>query len=185
MKYYTMKVAGLERQLPICPVNDSMSIGAFVILGDQELTVAAARELLKLAPEYDYLLTAEAKGIPLIHEMARQHGDKKYMLARKSVKLYMTGIFKVEVRSITTDRKQELFLDKADADMMRGKRILIVDDVISTGASLSAMEALVNETGGIIVGKMAIIKEGDAINRDDIICLESLPLFNPDGSIMN
>ena len=107
------------------------------------------------------------------------------MLARKSVKLYMTGIFKVEVRSITTDRKQELFLDKADADMMRGKRILIVDDVISTGASLSAMEALVNETGGIIVGKMAIIKEGDAINRDDIICLESLPLFNPDGSIMN
>lgn len=185
MKYYTMKVAGLERQLPICPVNDSMSIGAFVILGDQELTVAAARELLKLAPEYDYLLTAEAKGIPLIHEMARQHGDKKYMLARKSVKLYMTGIFKVEVRSITTDRKQELFLDKADADIMRGKRILIVDDVISTGASLSAMEALVNETGGIIVGKMAIIKEGDAINRDDIICLESLPLFNPDGSIMN
>ena len=180
-----MKVAGLERQLPICPVNDSMSIGAFVILGDQELTVAAARELLKLAPEYDYLLTAEAKGIPLIHEMARQHGDKKYMLARKSVKLYMTGIFKVGVRSITTDRKQELFLDKADADMMRGKRILIVDDVISTGASLSAMEALVNETGGIIVGKMAIIKEGDAINRDDIICLESLPLFNPDGSIMN
>lgn len=185
MKYYTMKVAGLERQLPICPVNDSMSIGAFVILGDQELTVAAARELLKLAPEYDYLLTAEAKGIPLIHEMARQHGDKKYMLARKSVKLYMTGIFKVEVRSITTDRKQELFLDKADADMMRGKRILIVDDVISTGASLSAMEALVNETGGNIVGKMAIIKEGDAINRDDIICLESLPLFNPDGSIMS
>ncbi len=184
MKYYSIKVAGLERQLPICPVSESLSIGAFVILGDQELTVAAAGELLKRAPEYDYLLTAEAKGIPLIHEMARQHGDKKYMLARKSTKLYMTGIFRVEVNSITTDRKQELFLDKADAELMRGKRILIVDDVISTGASLRALETLSGAAGGITAGKMAILAEGEAAGRSDIIYLERLPLFNPDGSVI-
>lgn len=185
MKYYDIKVAGLERKLPICPISDSLSIGAFVILGDQELSEASARELLKRAPEYDYLITAEAKGIPLIHEMARQHGDKKYMLARKGTKLYMTGIFKVEVNSITTDRKQELFLDKADAELMRGKRILIVDDVISTGASLCALETLVKEAGGNIVGRMAILAEGSAASREDIIYLEKLPLFNPDGSILN
>lgn len=185
MKYYDIKVAGLERKLPICPLNDSLCIGAFVILGDQELSEASARELLKLAPDYDYLITAEAKGIPLIHEMARQHGDKKYMLARKGTKLYMTGIFRVEVNSITTDRKQELFLDRTDAELMRGKRILIVDDVISTGASLSALETLVAEAGGNIVGKIAILAEGDAASRKDIIYLEKLPLFNPDGSVLN
>ena len=181
---YHMTIAGLERDLPVCKVSDSLYIGAFVIFGDQELTVAAARELLKKAPPYDYLITAEAKGIPLVHEMARQNGDKKYMLARKWPKLYMTGVFDVAVHSITTAKEQHLYLDTADAALMAGKRILIVDDVISTGESLSALEALVEKAGGNIVGRMAILAEGDAQNREDILYLEKLPLFHPDGTVM-
>ncbi len=181
---YRMKVAGLERDLPICPVNEKLYIAGFVIFGDQELTVACARDLLAKAPEYDYILTAEAKGIPLGHEMARQAGDKKYFLARKAPKLYMTGVFESSVRSITTAGEQKLYLDVADAELMKGKRILIVDDVISTGESLIALEKLVEKAGGIIAGKVAILAEGDAQNREDIIYLEKLPLFNPDGSIM-
>ena len=149
---YHMTIAGLERDLPVCKVSDSLFIGAFVIFGDQELTVAAAGELLKKAPAYDYLITAEAKGIPLVHEMARQNGDKKYMLARKGPKLYMTGVFDVAVHSITTAKEQHLYLDTADAALMAGKRILIVDDVISTGESLAALEALVKKAGGNISG---------------------------------
>ena len=182
--FYRMKVAGLERDLPICPVNDKLYIAGFVIFGDQELTVACAAELLKKAPEYDYIITAEAKGIPLAHEMARQAGDAKYILARKGPKLYMRDIFSVSVNSITTAKEQKLYLDGADAALMAGKRILIVDDVISTGESLKAMEALVEKAGGIIAGKMAILAEGDAIDRPDLIYLEELPLFNPDGTVM-
>ena len=180
--YYTMNVAGLQRQLPICPVNDTLSIAGFVIFGDQELTVACARELLKKAPEYDYIITAEAKGIPLAHEMARQHGDAKYILARKGPKLYMRDIFSVSVQSITTAKEQKLYLDGADAALMQGKRILVVDDVISTGESLKALEALVEKAGGQICGRMAILAEGDAQERPDLIYLEKLPLFHPDGT---
>ena len=179
--FYRMKVAGLERDLPICPVNDKLYIAGFVIFGDQELTVACAAELLKKAPEYDYIITAEAKGIPLAHEMARQAGDAKYILARKGPKLYMRDIFSVSVNSITTAKEQKLYLDGADAALMAGKRILIVDDVISTGESLKALEALVEKAGGIIAGKMAILAEGEAADRDDILYLEKLPLFTPDG----
>ena len=179
--YYNLKVAGLERQLPLCPISDELMIGAFVIFGDPELTCAAAKELNAVAPEHDVLITAESKGIPLIHEMARQAGEPRYVLARKSEKLYMRNSYSVEVRSITTDRKQVLYLDGADAEYMRGKRVLIVDDVISTGESLRALEALVTRTGGTIVGRMAILAEGDATERKDIIYLEKLPLFNKDG----
>ena len=182
--YYTMNVAGLERQLPICPVNDTLSIAGFVIFGDQELTVACARELLKKAPEYDYIITAEAKGIPLAHEMARQHGDAKYILARKGPKLYMRDIFSVSVQSITTAKEQKLYLDGADAALMQGKRILVVDDVISTGESLKALEALVEKAGGQICGRMAILAEGDVQERPDLVYLEKLPLFHPDGTVM-
>ena len=181
--FYRMKVAGLERDLPICPVNESLYIAGFVIFGDQELTVACARELLKKAPAYDYIITAEAKGIPLAHEMARQAGDKKYILARKGPKLYMRDIFSVTVNSITTAKEQKLYLDGADAALMAGKRILIVDDVISTGESLKALEALVEKAGGTICGRMAILAEGDAINREDLVYLEELPLFNADGTV--
>ena len=182
--YYRMNVAGLERDLPICPVNDKLYIAGFVIFGDQELTVACAKELLARAPEYDYIITAEAKGIPLAHEMARQSGAQKYFLARKGPKLYMTGVFEASVKSITTAKEQKLFLDTADAELMKGKRILIVDDVISTGESLKALEALVEKAGGEICGRMAILAEGDAIDREDLIYLEPLPLFNPDGTVM-
>lgn len=181
--YYHMHIAGLERDLPICPVNENLSIAGFVIFGDQELTVACARELLAKAPAYDYLITAEAKGIPLAHEMARQAGDAKYFVARKGAKLYMRDLFGVSVRSITTDAEQHLYLDGADAALMKGKRILVLDDVISTGESLKALEALVEKAGGEICGRMAILAEGDAQERPDIIYLEKLPLFNPDGSI--
>ncbi len=183
--FHRMTVAGLERDLPICRVTDTLYIAGFVIFGDQELTVACARELLKRAPQYDYIITAEAKGIPLAHEMARQTGAAKYFLARKGPKLYMTGVFESAVKSITTAREQKLYLDTADAELMKGKRILIVDDVISTGESLTALEALVEKAGGIIAGRMAVLAEGDAQDREDIIYLEKLPLFHPDGTIMD
>ena len=182
--YHHMRIAGLERDLPICSVSDTLSIAGFVIFGDPELTVACAKELLAKAPEYDYLITAEAKGIPLAHEMARQNGDKKYFLARKGPKLYMRNILSVAVKSITTAKEQHLYLDGADAELMKGKRILLVDDVISTGESLSALEALVEKAGGIICGRMAILAEGDAQERDDLVYLEKLPLFHPDGTLM-
>ena len=181
---YPMTVAGLRRELPICKVNDNLYIAGFVIFGDQELTVACARELLAKAPAYDYIITAEAKGIPLAHEMARQSGAAKYFLARKAPKLYMTGVFESSVKSITTAKEQTLYLDTADAALMKGKRILIVDDVISTGESLLALEKLVEKAGGIIAGRMAVLAEGDAQDREDLIYLEKLPLFHPDGTIM-
>jgi len=181
-KSYKMKIAGLDRSLPLCPLNDSLQIGAFVIFGDPELTTACAKELLAKAPEYDYAITAESKGIPIVHEMSRLDGNRKYFLARKKPKLYMNGVFEVTVRSITTEGEQKLYLDGADAEMMKGKRILLVDDVISTGESLAALEQLVNAAGGIICGKMAILAEGDAAHRDDIIYLEPLPLFDKEGN---
>ena len=180
-EFYRIKVAGLERDLPLCPLNDKLMIAGFVIFGDPELTCATARELLAKAPEYDVLITAESKGIPLAHEMARQAGDSRYILARKSVKLYMKNVLKVEVQSITTSKLQTLYIDGSDAEFMKGKRILIVDDVISTGESLRAIEHLVEAAGGNIVGRMAILAEGDAIDREDIQYLAPLPLFNAEG----
>ncbi len=181
--YYRMNVAGLDRDLPVCPVTDDLYIAGFVIFGDPELTVACARELLARAPEYDYIITAEAKGIPLAHEMARQAGNPKYILARKAPKLYMKDVFSSTVKSITTAKEQTLYLDGADAELMKGKKILLVDDVISTGESLKALEVLVEKAGGIICGRMAILAEGDAQNRADLIYLEKLPLLNPDGTV--
>lgn len=180
---YEMDIAGLKRELPLCKVSDDLYIGAFVMFGDVELTVHCATELLKRAPEYDYLIAPEAKAIPLLYEMARQSGAEKYFLARKGAKAYMTGVFEVEVRSITTMHIQKLVIDKADAELMRGKRILIIDDVISTGESLHAMEELVTRAGGIIAGKMAVLAEGGAAERHDIITLAPLPLFNADGTL--
>ena len=185
MKAYRMTIAGLERDLPLCPLNDELSIGAFVMFGDPELTTACADALLKVAPDYDYLITAEAKGIPLVHEMARLAGNQRYFLARKNPKLYMTGVMEVTVTSITTAKEQKLYIDTADAEIIKGKRILVVDDVISTGASLAAVEQLVTEAGGIICGRMAVLAEGDAADRKDIIYLEKLPLFTADGKALD
>ena len=179
---YEIDIAGLKRELPLCKVTDDLYIGAFIMFGDVELTVHCAAELLKRAPEYDYLLAPEAKSIPLLYEMARQSGAEKYFLARKGPKAYMSGVFEVNVKSITTMTMQKLVLDVKDAEKLRGKRVLILDDVISTGESLRATEELVHQAGGIIAGKMAVLAEGDAFDRDDIIVLAKLPLFNPDGT---
>jgi adenine phosphoribosyltransferase len=181
--YYEIDIAGLKRQLPLCRVSDDLYIGAFVMFGDVEITVHAATELLKRAPEYDYIIAPEAKSIPLLYEMARQSGAERYFLARKGPKAYMSGVFEVNVKSITTMAVQKLVIDKADAEFIKGKRMLILDDVISTGESLHATEELVRQAGGIVAGKMAVLAEGDAADRDDIIELQKLPLFNADGSI--
>lgn len=179
---YKMTIAGLERSLPLCRVSDDLYIGAFVIFGDPELTTACAEELLKRAPEYDYMLTAEAKGIPLIHEMARLAGNQKYFLARKKSKLYMRDVFEVSVDSITTEGSQKLYLDGNDAKLMKGRKILLVDDVISTGESMEALEKLVEAAGGTVCGRMTILAEGEAQKRKDIIYLEPLPVFHSDGT---
>ena len=185
MHTYPMTVAGLKRELPICKVTDDLYIGAFIVFGDAELTVACARELLKLVPadSYDYMLTAEAKSIPLIHEMARQSGAKKYFIARKGPKAYMPDPLRVVDKSITTAGEQALYLGRDDADLIRGKRVLLMDDVISTGGSLHAMEALVEQAGGTVTGRVAVLAEGAAADRSDIRFLEKLPVFNADGTV--
>ncbi len=179
---YEIDVAGLKRDLPLCPLNDELSIAGFVLFGDVELTVHCATELLKIAPDYDYLIAPEAKSIPLIYEMARQSGADHYFVARKKAKAYMQGVFEVDVQSITTAGTQTLVLDQADAEMIRGKKVLIIDDVISTGESLHAMEELCEKAGAVVVGKMAVLAEGDAAKREDITVLAPLPLFRPDGT---
>lgn len=173
---YRLNVAGLERDLTLCPLNDKLSIAGFIMFSDVELTVNCASELLKKVPRFDILITAESKGIPLAYEMSRQSG-KNYYLARKSKKLYMKEPVAVDVKSITTANVQTLYMDKVDLDAISGKRVLIVDDVISTGESMRALEALVEKGNGKIVGRAAVLAEGDAAKRDDIIFLEPLPLF--------
>ncbi len=175
-EFYTLQVAGLTRKLPVCRLNEKMSIAAFIMFNDVELTVACAKELLAKAPEFDVLVTAEAKGIPLAYEMSRQSG-KPYITARKGVKLYMKNPVKIDDQSITTANKQTLVIDQSDIDQMNGKRLLLVDDVISTGGSMHAIEALVSKSSGTIVGRCAVLAEGDAAERKDIFFLQTLPLF--------
>ena len=179
---YQMTIAGIDCALPLCPISDKLMIGAFVIFGKPALTTACAQALVERCPEHDVLITAESKGIPLVCEMARLNGNERYVLARKAPKLYMKDVLTVEVRSITTDHKQTLCLDGSDAEYMKGKRVVIVDDVISTGESLRALEALVDRVGGNIVGRMAILAEGEATERPDLIYLEKLPLFDSEGN---
>lgn len=176
-KTYKMNIAGLERELPLCPVSDNLDIAAFIIFGDVELTVKCAEALIPLLPAHDIMLTAEAKSIPLIHELAKQQGENEYIIARKGEKVYMPSPISVNVRSITTQRVQTLYLGADDAEKMNGKRVLIIDDVISTGESLKALEALVSKAGGKTVGRAAVLAEGDAADRNDIIFLEKLPVF--------
>lgn len=176
MSIYKMKICGLERELEMFPVNDKLDIAAFIMFGDVEITEKVAAELLKICPEHDVVVTAEAKGIPLCYEMARQ-GCRSYVVARKGVKVYMRNPIGVSVNSITTENEQKLYLGESDAEFLKGKRVLIVDDVISTGQSLMALETLVEQTGAQIVGKAAVLAEGDAKDRNDIYFLDELPLF--------
>ena len=179
---YRLKVAGIERDLPLCPIGEDLYIGAFIMFCDVELTERCSADLIAKAPEHDVILTAESKGIPLAYEMCRISGKNRYILARKSVKLYMKDVVKCETQSITTAAKQTLYLDGEDAEFIKGKRVLIVDDVISTGGSLLSLENLVEQAGGITVGKMTVLAEGEAADRDDIIYLEKLPLFDGKGN---
>ncbi len=181
-KFYTMEIAGLKRDLPICKVHDDLYIAGFIMFGDVEITKASAKALLTKAPEFDIMLTAECKGIPLLYEMARQTGAENYIVARKGPKLYMQNLHTTYVNSITTTGQQMLCIGGEEGEAMRGRRVLIVDDVISTGESLAALEKLVEEVGGIVAGKMAVLAEGDAAERDDIIYLERLPLFDGSGN---
>ena len=178
---YRLKVAGIERDLPLCPINDELYIGAFILFGDVELTEKSAEALYAMAPDHDVMITAESKGIPLIHSMCRLSGRNRYVLARKSVKLYMKDVVSCITKSITTGSVQTLYIDGSDAEYLHGKRVLIVDDVISTGGSLLSLEKLVAQAGGTVVGKMAILAEGDAIGREDIQYLAPLPLFDKNG----
>jgi adenine phosphoribosyltransferase len=174
---YTLHVAGLTRQLGYFPLGEGMYIAGFVMFGDIELTVRCAEALLKVCPPYDILITAESKGIPLAYEMARQRGDLTYLVARKQKKLYMSGVLSAEVRSITTDALQTLIIDSSDAAKIKGRRVLIIDDVISTGESIAAVERLIEKAGGTVAGRAAVLAEGDAIGRADITYLTPLPLF--------
>ena len=179
--YYTLQVAGVTRQLPIMQISDSLAIASFVILGDCEIVTKSAPLIEKQLPQVDYIVTAEAKGIPLVHELCRLRGLPYYIVARKSVKPYMSQPLTDEVVSITTQKAQTLCLDGKDALLLKGKKVAVVDDVISTGESLQAIERLVEKAGGEIVAKAAILAEGDAAKRSDIIFLEELPLFPVGG----
>ena len=174
--YYEMEICGLKRQLPLCPINDKLDIAGFIIFSDVELTIAASKALLEKVDDFDLILTSEAKSIPLAYEMARQSG-KNYYIARKSVKLYMKNYIEIDVKSITTANEQKLYIDETIIDAIKGKKVLIIDDVISTGKTLIALEELVAKSGGIVTGKAAILAEGDSIDRKDITYLEPLPLF--------
>jgi len=173
---YKINIAGLDRELPICPLNEHMDIAGFVLFGDVELTEKIAEALIEKCPQHDVIVTAESKGIPLAYEMARV-GCRNYVVARKGIKAYMTNPIHVDVKSITTEHVQRLYLSQEDCENLRGKRILIVDDVISTGESLQAIEELLHRIGGDVVGKACVLAEGEAKDRDDILFLESLPLF--------
>ena len=174
---YSLKVAGLTRILPIIRLNEKLSIASFVVLGDAELIQAAAPLLVNKLPEVDLLVGAEAKGIPLLQEMSRLMGLVRYVVVRKSIKAYMSNVIVDAVQSITTQSEQMLVLDHLDVDRIKGKRIALIDDVISSGASMASMERLVEQAGGIIVARAAILAEGDAANRNDIVFLEKLPIF--------
>ena len=178
-----MTIAGLKRQLPLCKVADDFYIAAFIMFSDVEITKATAAALLEKAPEFDLVMTAESKGIPLDYEMTRQAEKNDYIVARKGLKVYMEDVIETDVNSITTQHLQHLYLGKTEIEKVRGKKVLIVDDVISTGASLKSIESLVEQAGGEIVGRMAVLAEGEAADRQDIIYLEKLPVFNADGSV--
>lgn len=181
-KFYTMKIAGLERNLELFPISDTLNIGAFIMFGDVEITKKCAEELLKRVPEHDIMITAESKGIPLLYEMARQENAENYIVARKKEKVYMKNTIHTDVQSITTLGGQDLCIGENDIEALNGKRVLIVDDVVSRGGSVAAIESLVKQAGGIIVGKACVLAEGDATDRNDIIYLEKLPLFDNDGN---
>ncbi len=182
--YYEIDIAGMKKNLKLFKVSDDLQIAAFILYGDVAITMHAAKELLARAPEFDIMLTSASKSIPLIYEMARQSGRNDYVVALKAQKVYMGEPLSADVNSITTFERQKIYIGEDDVEKLRGKRVLIVDDVISTGQSLSALEKLVEKAGGNIVAKMAVLAEGDSYDRTDITVLGKLPLFDAEGNIL-
>ena len=182
--YYEIDIAGMKKKLKLFKVSDDLQIAAFILYGDVSITRHAAEKLLEKAPEFDIMLTSASKSIPLIYEMARQAGMDEYVVALKSQKVYMGEPLSADVNSITTFQRQKIYIGEDDVAKIKGRRVLIVDDVISTGQSLAALEKLAEGAGGNIVGKMAVLAEGDAYDRTDITVLGTLPLFDADGNVL-
>ena len=174
---YKMTIAGCDRELPICPISDKLDIAGFVMFGDVEITEKVAQALMEKCPEHDIIITAESKGLQLSHVIARELGQRYYAVCRKSKKLYMQDGIQTSVKSITTGNEQTLYLSKHDADLIKGKKVAIVDDVVSTGGSLRGLEQIVNLAGGIIYKKAFVLAEGDAAERDDIVYLAKIPII--------
>ena len=177
MKEYSIEVAGVKRTLPFVDINDELAFASFVVISDSELISVVAPIIANRIQDCEVIVTAEAKGIALAHEISRLLGLKKFVVARKSMKSYMRDTIKTSVKSITTTNTQDLFLDGEDIQTIKGKRVCLLDDVVSTGDSLLALETLVNKAGAIVTYKACILAEGDAADRDDLIFLQKLPLF--------
>jgi adenine phosphoribosyltransferase len=175
---YPVVIAGVRRDLPLFEVKPGLRIAVLNILGDTELVQAAAEELARRLEDcqYDILLTAEAKSIPLAHALSAETG-KDYVVLRKSYKLYMGDAIEVETLSITTGRPQTLYLDEKDVELVRGKKAVLVDDVISTGSTLSGMRLAMEKAGATVVAVVAVLTEGDRDQWRDVIALGHLPLF--------
>lgn len=175
---YTITIAGITRHLPLFEVAPGVRIAILNILGDTELVQAVARELARRLRgiQADVLVTAEAKSIPLIHELAVQMG-LPYVVLRKAYKPYMGEALQAETLSITTGKPQTLYLDEKDRRLIQGKRVILVDDVISTGSTLQGMRLLVEKAGATTVAQAAILTEGERAKWQDIIALGHLPVF--------
>ena len=179
MKTFELQVGPLTRRLPILPINETTAIASFVLLGDAELTDYAAQALAQRVPaNFDYFVTLESKGIPLAQELSRVTDHPQFVVLRKNVKDYMVAPLTVPVKAITTSAPQQLVLDGTDADRLVAKRVVIVDEVISSGGSLTAAKTLLEKAGATVVGQMAILAEGEAVSRQDIDFLAELPLFS-------
>ena len=178
MRYYEVDLDGYKAKLPVMKLPSGISICFFNLHGHSELTEHCGKKLAKLIPECDALITAESKGLQLTHVIARELNQPRYAVARKSKKLYMQdGLDIVIDSSITTGKEQHLYLSQDDAELIKGKKVVIVDDVISTGASLSGLEKIVELAGGTVVGKAFVLAEGEAKDRKDVIYLNSIPII--------
>ncbi len=181
---YEIDIAGMKRELKLFKVADDLQIAAFILYGDVAITKHAAEKLLSKAPDFDIIMTAASKSIPLVYEMTAMAGKEEYVVALKGRKVYMGTPLETAVHSITTRAEQTICIGEDDAAKLRGRKVLIVDDVISTGESLKAIETLAEKAGGIIVGRMAVLAEGEAYDRTDITVLGKLPLFDGDGKVL-
>ncbi len=181
--YVSVTIAGLHRMLPIYHTHDDTYMGSLDLYGDVEFTVACATALIAKMPPFDLIIAAEPKPLPLVHEIARQMGLMQYIVARKTCHNFINTPISVDVSDITKQRYTALYLDPFDAELMRYKRVMIIDDLISDGYTVRAVEKLVKIVGGTVCCKMCIVAAGDAAYRDDILCLHQLPALRADGTV--